>query len=155
MFNQSIVLGNLFSDPILRYTSQGNAIVNIRIATNTIYKVNGENKQKTESHDVYFTGKTAENINTYLSKGSLVFVVGEQSTSYQNHEVKGKIAYKNIKGSFIKFLEGAKKDHAFSQHDNHINSEPQEPPQVPEPAYNNYQKNMQQNDFRNGEEGFN
>lgn len=114
MFNQMLVLGNLFQDPILRYTTQGTAIVNIRIGTNTYYKSDGENKKKTESHDVFFTGSVAENINTYLKKGSLVFVLGEQSTSIENNSVKGKIYHKNIKGHTIKFLDGKKKDHAYT-----------------------------------------
>ncbi|MDN3384474.1 single-stranded DNA-binding protein [Pseudoalteromonas sp. APC 3358] len=119
MFNQTLVLGNLFQDPILRYTTQGTAIVNIRIGTNTYYKSDGENKKKTESHDVFFTGAVAENINTYLKKGSLVFVLGEQSTSIENNSVKGKIYHKNIKGHTIKFLDGKKKDHAYT--DNNAN----------------------------------
>ena len=87
MFNQSIVLGNLFQDPVMRYTTGGLPIVNIRIGTNTYYVVNGEKQQKTESHDVFFTGKVAVNIEKYLNKGSLVFVIGEQSTSIQNDDV--------------------------------------------------------------------
>ncbi|PLT25104.1 single-stranded DNA-binding protein [Pseudoalteromonas sp. MelDa3] len=119
MFNQMLVLGNLFQDPIIRYTTQGTAIVNIRIGTNTYYKSDGVNKQKTESHDVFFTGSVAENINTYLKKGSLVFVLGEQSTSIENHSVKGKVYHKQIKGHTIKFLDGKKKDHAYT--DNNAN----------------------------------
>lgn len=130
MFNQMLVLGNLFQDPIIRYTAQGTAIANIRIGTNTYYKSDGVNKQKTESHDVFFTGSVAENINTYLKKGSLVFVLGEQSTSIENHSVKGKIYHKQIKGHTIKFLDGKKKDHAYTDNnanqldDQHKNNKP-------------------------------
>lgn len=136
MFNQSIVLGNLFQDPVMRYTTGGLPIVNIRIGTNTYYVVNGEKQQKTESHDVFFTGKVAVNIEKYLNKGSLVFVIGEQSTSIQNDDVKGKIVHKKIKGHSIKFLDGKNKDHAYV--DNNTLEQGNEPKA---PIYNEYQRN--------------
>lgn len=167
MFNQTIVLGNLFQDPVIRYTAQNNAIVNIRVGTNTFYKSEGVSKQKTESHDVFFTGSVAENVNKYLKKGSLVFILGEQSTSIQDDPIKGKIFHKKVKGNVIKFLDGKKKDNAYTDNnsqqfdDNHSNRQPQSP------AQNEYQVNnateqraatqgasTQTNQYQQQQEGF-
>ncbi|WP_076922397.1 single-stranded DNA-binding protein [Pseudoalteromonas sp. SK20] len=155
MFNQSIVVGNLFQDPVLRYTKSGAPIVNISVGTNTIYKVDGEQHKKTESHDVFFTGAVAENIEKYLKKGSLVFLTGEQSTSVQEHSVKGKIYHKKIKGHVIKFLDGKNKDHAYTDNSNQQDNQPNYQ-SAPQQQGNSYQSAPQQphNNYQSQQSGF-
>ena len=75
--NKVIVLGRLGQKPEIRYTSDGSAVANISVATNEVYK--GETK--TEWHRIVAFGKTAENINQYLDKGSQVYIEGRLQTS--------------------------------------------------------------------------
>ncbi len=167
MFNQTIVLGNLFQDPVIRYTAQNTAIVNIRIGTNTYYKSEGVSKQKTESHDVFFTGSVAENVNKYLKKGSLVFILGEQSTSIQDDPIKGKIYHRKVKGHVIKFLDGKNKDNAYTDTNTQQYDEQHSNRQSQSPAQNEYQRNnatgqrpaaqgasTQTNQYQQPQEGF-
>ena len=75
--NSIQILGNLGDEPSLRHTGSGQAVCNLRVATNKTYKdKEGETQQSTEWHRVVVWGKTAENCKKYLSKGRQVFVEG-------------------------------------------------------------------------------
>ena len=81
--NKVFLIGNLGSDPeALRYTPQGVAVVNIRLATNETWKdkQTGEQQQRTEWHRVVLYGRLAEIVQQYLRKGSKVWVEGRLQT---------------------------------------------------------------------------
>lgn len=79
--NKVILIGNLGSDPEVRYMPSGDAITNIRIATTDTWKdKNGEKHERTEWHRVAFFGKLAEIAGEYLKKGSQVYVEGRLQT---------------------------------------------------------------------------
>ncbi|NNM82926.1 MAG: single-stranded DNA-binding protein [Burkholderiales bacterium] len=79
--NKAILIGNLGSDPEVRYSPDGSAIANIRIATTESWKdKSGEKQEKTEWHRVVFYGRTAEVVGEYLKKGSAVYVEGRIQT---------------------------------------------------------------------------
>lgn len=79
--NKVILLGNLGRDPETRYTTGGDAVTNLRIATSEQWKdKNGEKQEKTEWHRVAFFGKLAEIAGEYLKKGSQVYVEGRLQT---------------------------------------------------------------------------
>ena len=86
--NKVFLVGNLTRDPELRYTPQGTAVVNLRIAVNSPYKdKNGEAKQDTCFINVVAWGQMAEVCNQYLQKGRAVFVEGRlQSRSWQDNQ---------------------------------------------------------------------
>lgn len=90
MLNKVIIIGNLTKDPELRYTAQGDPVVNLRLASNRVWK----NKAGEKKEDVCFItatiwGKRAENCNTYLKKGSPVLVDGRlQSRSWEKDGIK-------------------------------------------------------------------
>jgi len=81
--NKVILLGNLGRDPEVRRMSNGNAVVNLRIATSENWrdKNTGERQERTEWHSVVIwnenLGKIAEQ---YLKKGSKVYVEGQLQT---------------------------------------------------------------------------
>ncbi len=53
--NKVILVGNLGRDPETRYTTGGDAVTNIRVATTDTWKdKNGEKQEKTEWHTVVF-----------------------------------------------------------------------------------------------------
>jgi single-strand DNA-binding protein len=79
--NKVILLGNLGRDPETRYTTGGDAVTNLSIATSEQWKdKNGEKQEKTEWHRVVLFGRTAEIAGEYLKKGRSVFIEGRLQT---------------------------------------------------------------------------
>jgi len=86
-FNKVLLMGNLTKDPELRYTPQGVAVVNLRMAVNRKYKDrNQEQKEEVCFITAVAWDKQAEICNQYLHKGSPVFVEGRlQSRSWDDN----------------------------------------------------------------------
>jgi single-strand DNA-binding protein len=86
--NKVILVGNLGRDPETRYTTGGDAVTNIRVATTDTWKdKNGEKQEKTEWHTVVFFGRQAEIAGEYLKKGRQVYVEGRlQTRKWQDKE---------------------------------------------------------------------
>ena len=80
--NKVILIGNLGADPETRYSTEGAAITNIRMATTDRWKDkgSGEMREQTEWHRVVFFGRLAEIAGEYLKKGSPVYVEGRLRT---------------------------------------------------------------------------
>lgn len=83
--NKVLLIGNLTKDPELRYTPNGTAVTNLRLAVNRKFKDrNGELKEDTCFLTVTAWDKQAEICNQYLQKGRQVFVEGRlQSRSWE------------------------------------------------------------------------
>jgi len=86
--NKVILVGNLGRDPETRYTTGGEAVTNVSIATTDSWKDKaGEKQERTEWHRVAFFGKLAEIAGEYLKKGSQVYVEGRlQTRKWQDKE---------------------------------------------------------------------
>lgn len=87
--NKVILIGNLGQDPDTRYTPNGNAVVNLSIATDESYKdrQTGQMVPKTEWHKIVMFGKVAEVAGQYLRKGSKIYVEGKlQTRKWQNKD---------------------------------------------------------------------
>lgn len=80
--NKVILIGNLGKKPEIRYMPNGNAVVNITLATSESWKDKNTNttKEKTEWHRIVLFGKLAEIANQYLRKGSQVYIEGSLQT---------------------------------------------------------------------------
>jgi single-strand DNA-binding protein len=79
--NKVILLGNLGRDPETRYTTGGDAVTNLSIATSEQWKdKNGEKQERTEWHRVVLFGRQAEIAGEYLKKGRSVYVEGRLQT---------------------------------------------------------------------------
>lgn len=75
--NRVVMMGNLTADPELRYTPQGTATANFRLAVNRAYRdADGELKEDAQFFNVVAWGKTAELCTQYLNKGRGVLVEG-------------------------------------------------------------------------------
>lgn len=85
--NRVFLIGNLTKDPELRYTPQGTAVANLRIAVNRRWKDKaGEQKEEACFLTIVTWDKQAEVCNQYLRKGSPLFVEGRlQSRSWQDN----------------------------------------------------------------------
>ena len=81
--NKVILVGNLGADPETRYTANGGAITNIRLATSESWrdKQTGENQERTEWHRVVLFGKLGEIAGEYLKKGRQVYIEGSLRTN--------------------------------------------------------------------------
>lgn len=79
--NKVILLGNVGKDPELRYTSGGQAVCELRLATTEKYSGrDGQNKESTEWHRVIVWGKQGENVKQYVQKGRQLYVEGRIQT---------------------------------------------------------------------------
>ena len=75
--NKIEIIGNVGSNPELRFTPNGKPVANFSVATNRKYtKSDGEKVEETEWFDVVVWNRLAETCNQFLGKGQLVYVSG-------------------------------------------------------------------------------
>jgi len=80
--NKVTIIGTLGRDPEMKYMPNGNAVVNLSVATDESYsdKQSGQKVEKTEWHRLTAYGKLAEIIGQYLKKGSRAYFEGKLQT---------------------------------------------------------------------------
>ncbi len=80
--NKVILIGNLGSDPEIRYMPNGNAVANLSLATSESWKdkQTGQRQEKTEWHRVTVYNRLAEIAGEYLKKGSKIYIEGRLQT---------------------------------------------------------------------------
>ena len=90
--NKVFLIGNLTKDPELRYTPNGTAVANLRLAVNHRFKDRaGEVKQETSFINIVVWDKQAESCNQYLQKGRLILVEGRLvQRTWQDNEGKNR-----------------------------------------------------------------
>jgi len=88
--NKVIILGNLGGDPEVRSLESGVKVATLNIATTEYYKdKNGERQGHTEWHRVVLWRRLAEVAESYLKKGSQVYIEGRLTTrSYEDQDGK-------------------------------------------------------------------
>ena len=86
--NKVQLIGNLGNDPEVIILENGNKLAKFSMATNESYKnAKGERVTETQWHNVVAWGKTAESVESYLTKGKEVAVEGKlTSRSYETKE---------------------------------------------------------------------
>ena len=86
--NKVMLVGNLGSDPTLRYTGAGTAVCNFNIATSEKFtNKDGEKETRTEWHRVVTWARLAEICNEYLKKGKQVYIEGRlQTRSWEDQQ---------------------------------------------------------------------
>ncbi len=84
--NKVILLGYVGIEPEVRYLERQKCVARLRIATNEYYtNERGETNTITEWHTVIFWGKSAQNVEKYVHKGTLIYVEGRlQTRSYED-----------------------------------------------------------------------
>jgi len=79
--NKVMIIGNLGSEPEMRFTPNGNPVTSFRVATNRVYNTpEGERREETEWFTVITWGRLAEQFNQFLGKGRLVYTEGRLRT---------------------------------------------------------------------------
>ena len=103
--NKILIIGNLGSDPEMRYTPNGDAVTSFTVATNRRYKTrDGEQREETEWFRVSAWRRLAEITNQYLSRGSRVYVEGRLSSrTYQTQSGETRVSL-DINAQEIQFL---------------------------------------------------
>jgi single-strand DNA-binding protein len=75
MLNKVILIGRLCTDPELKYTPSGVAVLNCRIAVDRNY-ANAQGERETDFIDIVAWRQQAEFVNKYITKGRLIAVEG-------------------------------------------------------------------------------
>ena len=127
MINKVILIGRLTRDPELRKTQNGTSTCSFTVAVNRNKQVDGQPDADFVSCVAW--NKSAENICTFLHKGSLVAVEGRiQTRNYQNQS--GQTVYvTEVVASSVQFLESknAQNQAQTNNYQNHYNQPPYTP----------------------------
>ena len=81
--NKVMLIGNIGADPVIRQTQDGKRLAQLSLATSESWKdkSTGEKKEKTSWHRiVIFNEGLAGIVESYLKKGSKIFVEGQLRT---------------------------------------------------------------------------
>lgn len=106
------IIGRLGRDPELRYTSNGQAVCSLNVATDESYNDRDGNKvERVEWHRVSAFGKIAESCANYLAKGSLVYVEGNLTTRKWQDQNGQERFTTEIKAKSVQFLDRRNDDH--------------------------------------------
>jgi len=101
--NNVSLIGRWVADLDLRYTQQGTAVAQGRLAVNRIFKKEGQ--PDADFIGIVSWGKQAENAAQYTGKGSLVAVTGRiQTRSYDNQQGQ-KVYVTEVVAENIQFLQ--------------------------------------------------
>ena len=104
--NRMILIGNLGSEPEMRFTPNGRPVTSFRIATNWRYTTaEGERREETEWFTVVTWGRLAEQCNQFLTKGRLVYVEGRLRTNTWESQDGQKHSRNEIVANSVRFLD--------------------------------------------------
>ncbi|MDC1062747.1 single-stranded DNA-binding protein [Hellea sp.] len=104
--NKILIIGNLGSDPEMRYTPNGNPVTSFTVATNRRYKASdGENREETEWFRISAWNRLAETCNQYLQRGSKVYVEGRLSSrTYVGNDGETRVSL-DVNASEVRFID--------------------------------------------------
>ena len=146
MINRVVLVGRMTRDPELRRTGNGAAVTSFTLALNRNY--NSANGQQADYISCVVWNKTAENVEKYCSKGSLVGVEGRlRSRSYDNAQGQ-RVYVTEVVCDSIQFLDTRNSD-KYTEQQNHSQST-YNPNQYQQPT-----QNQQQDSFMNENPPFN
>lgn len=104
MLNRTILVGRLTRDPELRTTQNGVNVASFTLAVNRTF-TNAQGEREADFINIIVFKKQAENVNKYLSKGSLAGVDGRlQTRNYENKEGQ-RVYVTEVIADSIQFLE--------------------------------------------------
>ncbi len=105
--NKVQIIGNLGSDPEMRFTANGQAVANFNVACSRRYTTrDGDRREETEWVRVVCWARLAELAGQYLSKGRQVYVEGRMQTR-QWEDREGNTRYTTeVVANDIQFLGG-------------------------------------------------
>jgi len=85
--NKVFILGRLGKDPEIRHTADGTPVANMSVATSSFSGKGSDRKEHTEWHKIVAFNQAAEVIQSYVKKGSQIFIEGSlRTTKWQDKE---------------------------------------------------------------------
>lgn len=86
--NKILVIGNVGTDPEMRYTPSGTAVTEFRLAVNRRFNTReGQQQEETEWFTIIAWDRLADQVNQYLTKGRRAFVEGRfHSRTWQGND---------------------------------------------------------------------
>ncbi len=102
--NKVMLIGRLGADPELRYTAQGTAVAQMRLAVNrrTRAGAEGEQREETDWFTVVAWERLAETCSQYLAKGSRVYFEGRlQTRSWEGQDGQRRYATEIVANDMI------------------------------------------------------
>ncbi len=102
--NRVMMIGRLGQDPEMRYTAQGTAVTQMRLAVNrrTRAGADGEQREETDWFTIVAWEKLAETCSQYLSKGSRVYFEGRlQTRSWEGQDGQRRYATEIVANDMI------------------------------------------------------
>ena len=111
--NKIMVIGNVGTDPDMRYTPNGSAVTSFRLATNRRYTLSsGEQREETEWFTITAWSRLAEQCNQYVTKGMRIYAEGRlKSDSWTGND--GQTRFRNeIVANQVVSLSGQAQDGA-------------------------------------------
>ena len=107
-YNKVLLMGNLTKDPELRYTPQGTAVANLRLAVNRKYRTKDQElKEEVCFITAVVWNKQAETCNQYLHKGSGVFIEGRLQSRTWEDNAGAKRSVIEVKAERVQFVGGS------------------------------------------------
>jgi single-strand DNA-binding protein len=86
--NKVILMGNVGQDPDVHQSRDG-IVVNLSLATDESFKVNGEWRDRTEWHNLVAFQRKAEVVRDYVRKGSKILIEGKLHTEHWDDKQTG------------------------------------------------------------------
>jgi len=132
-YQQVTILGNVGRDPETKYTSNGNAITNLSLATTRKWKSqDGEKHEETEWHRITFFGRSAEIIGEYVQKGNPLFVTGYLKTrKWQDKDGNDRYTTEIIAENFQLMARNEQRSGASDTEQDQFNNRGRSAPQKP------------------------
>jgi single-strand DNA-binding protein len=130
--NKVMIIGNVGSDPEMRFTPSGSPVTSFSVATNHVSKTpEGEKKQETDWFNVITWNKLAETCNQFLTKGKLVYVEGRlHNRSWDGND--GQKHYRTeVIASQVTFLDKPGAQGAAAEKTGEVDGELNEPGDIP------------------------
>jgi single-strand DNA-binding protein len=124
--NKVILVGNLGSDPEVRYTPSGRAVANFSLATTERFtNKEGEKEERTEWHKIVAWARLGEICGEYLTKGSQIYIEGRLQTRNWEDRDGNKRYTTEIVAQAMQMLGGSKKGgEVKSAEESHPSEEP-------------------------------
>lgn len=120
MINQVILVGRLVRDVDLKYTPNGVAVANFTIATNRPFTNNTGDREADFINCVTWR-KTAENLANFMTKGSLIGIVGRIQTRFYDGEDGKRVYVTEVVAENIQFLDSKdRRSDTEKQHEQEI-----------------------------------
>ncbi|MCE3022578.1 single-stranded DNA-binding protein [Staphylococcus pasteuri] len=117
MLNRVVLVGRLTKDPEFRTTPNGVSVATFTLAVNRTF-TNAQGEREADFINCVTFRKQADNVNRFLSKGSLAGVDGRiQSRSYENQDGK-RVFVTEVVCDSVQFLE--------PKNNNQSNNQPQQ-----------------------------